>query len=57
LPEDSSALVVAHSNTVSPILESLGAEPSGDIPDEDYTRLYAVILQDGVHSKTIRLSF
>lgn len=57
LPKDSNALVVAHTNTVSPIFESLGAEPIGDIPDEDYSRLYAVILQDGVYAKTIRLSF
>ncbi|MCR9075127.1 MAG: histidine phosphatase family protein [bacterium] len=57
LPEDSNALVVAHTNTVSPIFESLGAEPIGDIPDEDYSRLYAIILQDGVYAKTIRLTF
>ena len=57
LPEDSSALVVAHSNTVSPILEALGAEPVGDIPEDEYTRLYALILRDGLHTKTIRLAF
>ena len=57
LPAGSNALVVAHSNTISTILESLGAEPVGDLPEDEYTRLYAVVLHNNKHMRTIRLAY
>jgi hypothetical protein len=57
LPHDSNALVIAHSNTVSLILESLGAQSVGDLPEDEYTRVFAVVLRDGTHVRTLNLSY
>lgn len=57
LPPNANALIVAHSNTISPLLESLGAVPIGDLPEDDYTRLYAVIIAGRQHIRTLRLSY
>jgi hypothetical protein len=57
LPIDAGALVVAHSNTVSIVLEAFGARPIGDLPDDEYARLYAIVTRDGAHVRTIRLAF
>lgn len=57
LPRNTNALIVAHSNTVSPILESLGAAPIGDLPEDEYDRLYAVVLHNNTHLRTIRFEF
>lgn len=57
LPHDSNALVIAHSNTVSMILESLGAQSVGDLPEDEYTRVFAVVLRDGSHVRTLKLSY
>ncbi len=57
LPPNANALVVAHSNTVSPIIEALGAQPIGDLPEDEYTRLYALVLSNGQHTRTLQLSY
>lgn len=57
LPRNTNALIVAHSNTVSAILESLGATPVGDLPEDEYARLYAVVLNNNKHIRTIRLAY
>lgn len=57
LPANSSSLVVAHSNTVSSIIEALGGEPIGDLPDDEYARFYAVMLADGIHTRTLQLTY
>lgn len=57
LPANASALVVAHSNTVSSIIEALGGEPMGDLPDDEHARFYAVMLADGGHIRTLQLAY
>lgn len=57
LPVDAGALIVAHSNTVSVVLEAFGARPIGDLPDHEYARLYVIVTRDGDHVRTMRLAF
>ncbi|HCT44860.1 MAG: hypothetical protein CMJ35_09290 [Phycisphaerae bacterium] len=57
LPANTNALVIAHSNTVSSIIEALGGQPIGDLPDDEYTRLYALVLSDAQLTRTLQLSY
>lgn len=57
LPANTNALIVAHSNTVSSIIEALGDEPIGDLPENEYTRLFAVVLTHAQHTRTLQLSY
>ena len=40
------ALVVGHGNTIPDIIKALGVETPVQIPDDDYTDLFVVTLQD-----------
>jgi len=55
LPANTTALVVAHSNTVTMINEALGAPSVGDIPHDEFSHLYAIVLSNGEHVRTITL--
>lgn len=50
-------LVVAHSNTVAPIVHALGGPKDADLAEDEYTRLYAIILNDTGAARTLRLRF
>ncbi len=57
LPEGAGVLVVAHSNTVPMLIARLGGPKLPDLAHDDFSRLYAVVLQDGRHIRTIELRY
>ena len=56
-PVNSSVLVVAHSNTLPLILAALGGPIIDDLPHDAFDRLYAVVMQDGEHVRTLKLRY
>lgn len=57
LPEGANALVIAHSNTVPFIIRQLGGPKLDEIPHDDFSRLYALVLTDHQHTRTISLHY
>ena len=50
-------VVVAHSNTVAPILRALGGPETPDLEHDEYDRLYAVVMEPGGAVRTLSLRF
>lgn len=51
------ALVAGHSNTLGAILEALGADPVGEIPDNDYDNFFVVTLAGEAKPTAVRLRY
>ena len=50
-------LVVAHSNTVAPIVAALGGDRIEELHEEEYDRLFAVVLNEAGNNPTLKLRF
>ncbi len=50
-------LVVGHSNTLPEIVTALGGEPGPPIGEQEYDRIYLVILQPGHPARTVRTRY
>ena len=50
-------LVVGHSNTIDVMVEVLGGDPGVTIRDDEYDRLYIVIMNEEAHVSTSLLRF
>ena len=57
LPGSNAALVIAHSNTAHLIVSALGGPQFEDLEETEFDRLYAVILSNGQHIRTLELRF
>lgn len=49
------AVVAAHSNTIGPILEALGASPIAEIPETDYDNLFIATIAGPGKVRVVRL--
>lgn len=50
-------LVVSHSNLIPPLIEALGGRPGPAIGEEEYNRLYVVVIPDSGPVRTVRTVF
>lgn len=57
IPGSNATLVVAHSNTVPMIVAALGGPPMEDLEETEFDRLFAVVLSNGKHVRTLELHY
>jgi broad specificity phosphatase PhoE len=57
LPGSNATLVVAHSNTVPMIIAALGGPQMEDLEETEFDRLFAVVLSNGKHTRTLELHY
>lgn len=57
LPGSNATLVVAHSNTTPMIIAALGGPHFEDLEETEFDRLYAVVLSNGQHIRTLELHY
>lgn len=50
-------LVVAHSNTVAPIVAALGGDHIAELREDEYDRLFAIVLNGTGDNPTLKLRF
>lgn len=55
--DHTATLVIAHSNTVPTIITALGGPLFEDLAHDSFDHLYAVILKDGRHVRTVQLRY
>lgn len=57
IPGSNATLVVAHSNTVPMIVTALGGPQMEDLEETEFDRLFAVVLSNGKHVRTLELHY
>ena len=57
LAPDTVAVVVTHSNTVSPIIEGLGGEAVGDLDDRVFDQLFVLSREPATKPRLLRLRY
>ncbi len=57
IPGSNATLVVAHSNTVPMIVAALGGPQMKDLEETEFDRLFAVVLSNGKHVRTLEMHY
>jgi broad specificity phosphatase PhoE len=52
-PDGEAILVVGHSNTIPSIVGALGGSTLPDLKDENYSTVYILMIEQGMHTRTI----